>query len=146
MTIRGSNRALAILLARSVVGLMFFMAGVWKVFTLGPLNHARALFVDSYAETFLPVWSLWLTGALVPFVELIFGGLLLLGLFRRPALAALGGVLVLVTFGHLVLEPLYAFNMHVMPRLSLLLFVLLMPAEDDAFSLDRLLERRQGTG
>lgn len=35
------NRAWAALFARLVLGLIFFMAGAWKVFQLGPLNHAR---------------------------------------------------------------------------------------------------------
>jgi hypothetical protein len=56
---------------------------------------------------------------------------------------ALGGVLVLVTFGHLLNAPLYAFHEHVIPRLGLLLFVLLLPSEDDAFSLDALFRTRR---
>ena len=38
------DRAWAILFARLVLGLIFFMAGVMKVFQLGPLNHARKYF------------------------------------------------------------------------------------------------------
>ena len=38
---RGSDRAWAIAFARLVLGLIFFMAGVYKVFELGPLGHAR---------------------------------------------------------------------------------------------------------
>ncbi len=110
-----SNRAWAILFARLILGLIFFMAGMWKVFTLGPLEHARRLFVDPYAHTFLPRWSLWAAGTVVPFVELTAGALLLVGLRTRDALLALGGVLVLVTFGHLLAEPLYEFHTHVIP-------------------------------
>ena len=39
------DRAWAILFARLVLGLIFFMAGVMKVFQLGPLNHARKYFL-----------------------------------------------------------------------------------------------------
>ena len=39
------NRAWAILFARLVLGLIFFMAGVMKVFQLGPLEHARKYFL-----------------------------------------------------------------------------------------------------
>ena len=131
-----SGRCWALLFARVILGLIFFMAGVWKVFALGPAAHARNLFVQPYADTFLPVWSLWLTGTTIPVVELIAGGLLILGLWRRPALLALGGVLVLVTFGHLLTEPLYAFNGHVIPRTGLLLFLLVLPASEDRWSLD----------
>ena len=136
------NRAWALLIARAILGLIFFMAGFWKVFTLGPIEHARRLFVEPYAVTFLPAWSLWTTGTVLPLVELVAGALVFLGLRTRPALLALAGVLVLVTFGHLLLEPLYQFHTHVIPRTALLLFVLTMPASDDRLSLDYWLARR----
>jgi uncharacterized membrane protein YphA (DoxX/SURF4 family) len=118
------------------------MAGYWKVFTLGPVEHAQRWFVGPYSETFLPVWSLWATGTVVPVVELTAGALVLVGLWTRPALLALGGILILVTFGHLLAEPLYEFHTHVMPRVALLLFILSMPDADDRISLDCWLSRR----
>ena len=138
-------RAWAILFARLVLGFIFFMAGVYKVFTMTPAGHVRRLFLP-YQDTFLPVWSLWAVGFLIPFVELIAGGLLLIGFGVRTALVALGFVLVTVTFGHLLHEPLYALHEHVIPRLALLLFLLLMPGEDDRFSLDRFLRSRRSAG
>src|SRR6266480_6547388 len=134
------DRSWALLFARLVLGLIFFMAGVWKVFHLGPLEHARKYFLP-FADTFLPVWSLWATGVVIPFVELIGGALVILGLRTREALIALGFVLAIVTFGHLLKEPLYEFHTHVIPRLALLLFVFMLPREDDRFSLDYLLKR-----
>jgi uncharacterized membrane protein YphA (DoxX/SURF4 family) len=134
---RNIDRAWAILFARLVLGLIFFMAGVMKVFQLGPLNHARKYFLP-YADTFLPVWSLWAMGVIIPFVELIAGAMVILGLRVRDALVALGFVLAVVTFGHLLKEPLYEFHTHVIPRLALLLFILLLPRSDDYFSLDHL--------
>lgn len=139
-----SDRAWAILFARLVLGLIFFMAGVYKVFEQGPLEHARRWFLP-YRDTFLPVWSLWAVGAAIPFVELAAGGVLLLGWRVRAALLALGGVLVIVTFGHLLKEPLYPFHEHVIPRLALLVFVLAMPRADDRFSVDHLRQRRAGS-
>jgi len=117
------------------------MAGVMKVFQLGPLNHARKYFLP-YADTFLPVWSLWAMGVIIPFVELIAGALVILGVRVREALVALGFVLAVVTFGHLLKEPLYEFHTHVIPRLALLLFILLLPREDDRFSVDHLVKRK----
>jgi uncharacterized membrane protein YphA (DoxX/SURF4 family) len=139
---RVSGRSWALLFARLVLGLIFFMAGFWKVFQLGPLQHARKYFLP-FADTFLPVWSLWSVGVTIPFVELIAGGLVILGLRVREALIALGFVLAIVTFGHLLKEPLYEFHTHVIPRLVLLLFVLVLPREDDRFSLDHFLTRRK---
>lgn len=137
------DRAWAILFARLVLGLIFFMAGVMKVFQLGPLNHARKYFLP-FADTFLPVWSLWAMGVVIPFVELIAGAMVILGLRVREALVALGFVLAVVTFGHLLKEPLYEFHTHVIPRLALLLFVLLLPRVDDRFSLDHLIAKLRG--
>jgi uncharacterized membrane protein YphA (DoxX/SURF4 family) len=136
------DRAWAILFARLVLGLIFFMAGFWKVFHLGPLEHARKYFLP-FADTFLPVWSLWAVGVAIPIVELVTGALILIGLRVREALVALGFVLAVVTFGHLLKEPLYEFHTHVIPRLALVLFVLLLPRADDLFSLDYLLGRKK---
>jgi|SRR5205823_1175039 len=139
-----NQRSWALLFARLVLGLIFFMAGFWKVFQLGPLEHARKYFLP-FADTFLPVWSLWLAGVTIPVIELVAGALLLLGLRVREALFALGGVLVIVTFGHLLHEPLFNFSGHVIPRLALLLFLLWCPRDDDRYSLDQLLRRREPT-
>jgi len=137
-----TNWAWAILFARLVLGLIFFMAGVYKVFQQGPIEHARQWFLP-YSDTFLPVWSLWATGVTIPFVELIAGGLVILGFRTRDALIALGCVLAVVTFGHLLKEPLYEFHTHVIPRLALLLFIMVLPHEADRFSVDHFLESRQ---
>ena len=67
----------------------------------------------------------------------------MLGLRTREALVSLGFVLAIVTFGHLLKEPLYEFHTHVIPRLALLLFILLLPREDDRFSIDYLLKDRK---
>jgi uncharacterized membrane protein YphA (DoxX/SURF4 family) len=139
MSIEG-QRGWAVLFARLVLGLIFFMAGFWKVFQLGPLEHARKYFLP-FADTFLPVWSLWLVGVTIPFVELLAGALLVIGLRVREALIALGGVLVIVTFGHLLREPLFNLTGHVIPRLALLLFLLWCPRERDPFSLDAVTAR-----
>ena len=137
------HRAWALLFARLVLGLIFFMAGISKVFQLGPLGHARKYFLP-FADTFLPVWSLWLAGVTIPLIELIAGALIILGLRTRDALIALGFVLVIVTFGHLLQEPLYNLTGHVIPRLGLLLFLLWCPREHDRLSFDCLLARSKG--
>ena len=137
------NRACALLVARLVLGLIFFMAGVMKVFQLGPVEHARKYFLP-FSDTFLPVWSLWTVGVMIPFIELIAGALLILGLRTRDALIALGCVLVIVTFGHLLHDALYDFSGHVIPRLALLVFLLLCPREDDRFLVDYLISTKAG--
>ena len=134
------QRAWAVLFARLILGLIFFMAGFWKIFQLGPLEHARKYFLP-FTDTFLPLWSLWFVGVTIPFVELVAGGLLIIGLRVREALIALGAVIVIVTFGHLLHEPLFNFSGHVIPRAALLLFLLWCPREEDRYALDSLIRR-----
>jgi uncharacterized membrane protein YphA (DoxX/SURF4 family) len=119
------------------------MAGAFKTFVLTPSGHVHKWFLP-FSDTFLPVWALWAVGLAIPFVELLGGALLLVGFRVKAALLALGAVLVVVTFGHLLHEPLYPFHEHVFPRLALLVFLLAMPAEDDRFSIDAWLRRRRG--
>lgn len=133
-------KAWAIFFARAVLGLIFFMAGVWKVFQLGPAGHVRRYFLP-FQDTFLPTWSLWAVGFVIPFVELIAGAMVIVGFQTRLALVSLGFVLAIVTFGHLLHQPLYAFHEHVIPRLALVLLILLLPAEADRYSIDARLRR-----
>lgn len=139
------DRAWAIFTARTILGVVFFVAGIYKTFLWGPLEHARVLFVGPYAGTFLPVWSLWATGVVVPVVELVAGGLVLFGLWTRPSLLALTGVLVLVSFGHLLVQPATSIIPFILTRSSLLLIVLLSPADADRLSLDYFLRSRKLT-
>jgi uncharacterized membrane protein YphA (DoxX/SURF4 family) len=78
-----ASRAWAAFFARAVVGLIFFMAGAWKVFSLGPAAHVRRYFLP-FHDTFLPTWSLWAAGAAIPFIELIAGALVIAGWCTRP--------------------------------------------------------------
>ncbi len=137
------DRAWALLFARWLLGLIFAMAGFWKVFALGPLQHASGMFVEAYADSFLPAWSLWLTGASIPVIELAAGVLLLVGWRVREALLALAGVLLIVTFGHLLAQPLYSFNEHVIPRSALVFLLLWLPRSTDRFALENWLARRR---
>lgn len=137
-----SGVAWAILLARAVLGLIFSMAGLYKVFQQGPVGHVKQWFLP-YSDTFLPIWSLWAVGLTIPFVELVAGAAVIVGWRTRVALLGLGAVLVTVTFGHLLRQPLYAFHEHVIPRLALLLFVLAMPPEADRLSLDAVIRSRR---
>ena len=132
----------AAFVARVILGLIFFAAGLWKVFSLGAVAHARDLFVAPYEMSLLPEWSLWVAGTAIPFVEMVCGALMVVGWQRVPAAVGLGAVLVLVTFGHLVADPLYAFNTHVIPRVILLTLAMAM-FEEDAFSVDAWLARRR---
>lgn len=51
-------------------------------------------------------------------------------------------ILLLVTYGHLLKEPLFSIMDHIFPRFILLAIVFLLPAEEDRFSLDAWLSSR----
>jgi uncharacterized membrane protein YphA (DoxX/SURF4 family) len=136
------NASLICLIARGVCGTRFTMAGVWKVFTLGPAAHAKMWFTELFSDTWLPTWSLELVGRTIPFVELIAGALLLLGLFTRWSALALGLVLVVVTFGHTLKEPLFSLQSHIFIDFVCLVVVLWSEPRGNAVSLDALLLRR----
>lgn len=130
------------LFTRTIVGFMWLMAGWDKVFRLTPSAHAEQFFTGPYADTWLPQWLLWLGSVSIPFVELIGGLLLVLGLFRRPTAVGLGFLLCLVTYGHLLLAPLFVISDHILPRTLLLIPTWVFGVDDDPWSLDGLLARR----
>ena len=142
MSTKIAPKCWAAFVPRVILGLIFLAAGFWKVFSLGAVGHARDLFVVPYEASLLPEWSLWVAGTTIPFVELVCGALMVVGWQRFPAAIGLGAVLVLVTFGHLVADPLYAFNTHVIPRVILLVLAMAM-FEDDSLSVDAWLARRR---
>lgn len=137
-----SRRGWVRFFARFMLGLIFFMAGWYKCFTMTPLGHARTYFTGPYADTWIPHVLLLVTGVTVPVVELIAGALLLAGFRVRDALIALGFILLLVTYGHLLKEPLYSIIDHILPRFVLLAMVFLLPAEEDRLSADAWLATR----
>ena len=138
MTHRGWVR----LFARGLLGLIFFMAGWHKCFTMTPLGHAQTYFTGPYADTWIPHRLLLATGVAVPIVELLAGALLLAGWRTRDALVALGFILLLVTYGHLLKEPLYSITGHIFPRFVLLAMVFLLPKEEDRVTVDAWLASR----
>lgn len=131
------------LVARWVLGLMFFMAGWMKTFQMGPLEHSRRFFVEQFADTWIPEWLLWVLGTTIPVVELAAGAMLCLGLLVVPASVALGAVLIIVTYGHLLLEPLFDTTAHIFPRIVLLVLILMITCDEDRLSLDYWLFKRR---
>jgi len=138
-----TNIGLGRFFARQILGLMFLMAGWWKCFELSPLKHAEMMFVQGYADNWMPEWLLWTTGASIPVIELIAGAFLILGLFRKPALIGMGVVLVIVTYGHLLHEALFVTTSHIFPRSVLLIAVFALPEEKDIWSLDQIMLNRR---
>lgn len=118
------------------------MAGWWKVFTLTPLAHAQNFFVNGFAESWIPEFALWTLGVTIPFVELIGGVLLLVGLRTKETLFALGILLLVTTYGHALQTPLFDINGHTFTRFAILVFLLMLPADSDTLGLDGWCRKR----
>ena len=134
------NKALGILFLRLIIGFIFFMQGVGKIFEYG-LDNVYMNFKPY--EEILPVWVLETTNYFTSYVEFIGGGLLVLGLFRNISIYLLAFVLVIVTFGHGLIEPIWSME-HVIYRTVLLLPLFFFPEEWDKYKLDRFLRRNTG--
>lgn len=128
------NRAVGLFLIRVVLGLIFLMQGYGKVFSWG-IDNVYANAFASY-EGKLPVFILWITAYFTSYAELTGGLLLTIGLLRYRAAYLLGIVLVIVTFGHGLSQPIWDLQ-HVFPRTILLAAFLLLPASWDKWHFDK---------
>ena len=130
------NRNIGILTLRLLLGFIFFFQGYGKVFKFGMDQVYNGFFKGAYSEL-LPDFLLLITAYYTSFVELICGFMLIIGIKRDWALYALASVLVIVTFGHGLKEPIWDAS-HVLVRAIFLIPLLLLPKEWDKFSIDHL--------
>ena len=135
-----TTRSAGMLFLRALLGIIFLMQGYGKVFTFG-VSKVYEMFFKAFESTILPKWLIWSTAYFTSYVELICGGLLLLGLFRKFALYLLAIDLLAVSFGHGLMEPIWDLS-HVIPRAILLAALFLLPAEWDKWNADALLNKR----
>ncbi len=132
-----SARAAGVLFTRALLGVIFFMQGLGKVFIF-TVPKVYNMFFKDFETTWLPKWLIWLTAYFTSYVELIGGFLLIIGLFRKHALCLLAADLLIVSFGHGLMEPIWDLS-HVIPRAILLITLFLGPQEWDKWNADRLL-------
>jgi uncharacterized membrane protein YphA (DoxX/SURF4 family) len=131
-----SSRAAGILFIRALLGIIFLMQGFGKIVTVTvPVVYDK--FFKHFEPTFLPKWLIWTTAYYTSYIELIGGLLLIIGLFRKYTLYLLAIDLLIVSFGHGLLEPIWDLS-HVMPRSLLLAILFLSPQEWDRWRADRL--------
>lgn len=136
------NQQIAILTIRLLLGLVFFFQGFGKVFKFGMDAVYQNFFYEPYKEV-IPAFVLKSTAYYTSFAELLGGVLLVIGLFRNYTLYVLASVLVIVSFGHGIAEPIWNLS-HVMYRTTLLVSLLLLPEHWDRFAVDRLVEKKRG--
>ncbi|MFT5859380.1 MAG: putative membrane protein YphA (DoxX/SURF4 family) [Flavobacteriaceae bacterium] len=130
------NRAVGVLIIRLILGLIFLMQGFGKVFTIGVENVYNGFFKVTF-HGYLPEAITYATAYYTSYIELLGGLLLIIGLKRDLSLYFLGSVLIIVSFGHGLVEPIWELD-HVMYRLILLSALLLLPKTWDIYSLDNL--------
>jgi uncharacterized membrane protein YphA (DoxX/SURF4 family) len=143
--------AFAVWVARGLLGLMFVFSGAYKAFGLGVAGYAQELAGNRFLAAVAPLAPG--IARVAPWVELLLGLLLLLGLWTRGAAIALGGIVLLVAGAHSLTGLTYGgfgptanfapfVNGYILPRAALVALVLLTPTATDRYSLDRLLSRR----
>jgi len=134
------NKSIAMLIIRLILGFIFLMQGIGKVFKWGVENvYNMDFFYDTYKDL-LPDFIIHATAYYTSYIELIAGLLVVLGLKRDYALYLLASVLVIVTFGHGLAEPIWNLS-HVMYRTILLVTLLILPREWDKFSMDNIINK-----
>ncbi|MEM6718596.1 MAG: DoxX family membrane protein [Bacteroidota bacterium] len=134
------NRQIALLTIRLLLGFIFFFQGFGKIFKFGMENVYNNFFAETYKDV-LPEFLLQATAYYTSYVEFLGGILLIIGLKRDYTLYALASVLIIVTFGHGLVAPIWDLS-HVMYRAILLLALLLLPKEWDQYRLDTLLKKK----
>lgn len=130
-------------IVRWIVGVIFLMAGYWKVFVLTPVEHANQFFVSGFADYWIPEWLLYGLGVSIPVLELGAGLLICIGWRTRESLIALCLLLIVTTYGHTLQEPLFDISAHTFTRLVLMVLLLLAPEGSDKYSLDGWLSARR---
>lgn len=129
------DRALACLILRMTLGLNIALHGITRLFLSGLTQFVNAT-LTQFQNTPLPAWQVRAFATATPFLELLIGALLFVGLWTRWALGAGALLMVALVFGTalrsewnlLFLQMFYCF----------LYFVLLMCRQYDSFSVDAI--------
>lgn len=128
------NNALISLLLRLAVGASMFSHGLVR---LPKLHTFSQWMVSEFQKSFLPEAMVGPFSYLLPFLELLIGMLLLLGLFTRQAALAGGLVMSILLFGSGLIEEWGAMPSQLLHCLFFLLILALLP--HNRYSLDQAL-------
>ena len=124
---------------RVLLGIIFFMQGYGKIFRMGMGKVYESFFKD-FENTVLPKWLIISTAYYTSYIELVGGFLLIAGLFRKFAMYALALDLLVVSFGHGFMEPIWDLS-HVIPRAILLSALFFLPCDWDKWNVDGLIRK-----
>lgn len=134
------NKGTASFFIRTSLALFVGMIGYQKVFVIGAYNHANNFFIQGFKEHWIPEWLLWALGYSIPFVELLCGLMLLIGIFVRFNTVTIGFLLLVVAYGHLLQDAFYNPVSHWLPRFILMIALLLLYDKGDKYSLENFIE------
>jgi len=105
------------------------------------LSQVYDRFFKEFESTRLPNWLILTTAYYTSYAELIGGLLLIAGLFRKQAMYLLALDLLIVSFGHGFMEPIWDLS-HVIPRAVLLAALFFLPQSWDYWNLDALMKKK----
>ena len=109
-----------------------------------PIGHVEKYFLSNFHDSWIPNILLWILGFSIPFFELIAGIAFCVG-FRAREMAFLTGLLLIVTtYGHSLMNPLYNITQGLtFSRVVFVLVLLILPDRQDYISIDKLLLKLQ---
>ena len=135
-----TERAAGLLFIRALLGIIFLMQGFGKVFSIG-VGNLYGMFFKDFEKTFLPGWIVWFTAYYTSYIEMVCGFLLIIGLFRKYAMYLLAIDLLIVSYGHGLLEPIWDLQ-HVIPRALKQTTTKKKPNKWDKWSVDIAIAKR----
>jgi thiosulfate dehydrogenase [quinone] large subunit len=139
--IEQQSTGLAYMIGRWILGISFFNAAIWKIFVLTPVGHTEKFFIANFQHSWIPIFILWLLGLTIPFIELLIGSFLCLGFKTKTTAFITGLLLIITTYGHSLMEPLYNISQGLtFARVALVLFLLVTPNIDDRLCFDHLIK------
>ena len=130
------DRRLAYALLRILVGINFTMHGVSRML-MGPSVFAEKL-TTQFGHSPLPLRVVWAFGMVLPAIEALLGMLLLLGLRTRAALVAALLLMMLLTFGVVLVQDWPTAGLQL--AYGLVLAALLFLSRYNGWSLDACME------
>jgi thiosulfate dehydrogenase (quinone) large subunit len=129
------NSVVAFTLCRVVLGVLFFAQAYDKIFNVG-VKQVASTFREPLNKLPSPVVTVF--SYLTSYLELIFGALLVLGLFTKASLHLLAIDMALVCVGFSMIKAMWDMQYY-FPRLLLLVILLLLPEAMNKCSIDNFL-------
>lgn len=124
----------AAFIARVFLGVLFFLQGYDKVFRIG-VKQVIAAVHGPLSEKGLPKFFSTFGSYFTSYVELICGGLLIIGFVKYYCLYLLGFDLFFAALAFGIVDPIWDMK-HIFPRLALLIFLMVIPSQWDVISID----------